>query len=233
MQSYKDWCQPSAAPDKDPCNTLGLSSLCANGWDLLTSTGFFADVLRRHFASADQIRSQDLKERIWTPSEKTGILIEEVFHWRGDVVGKRPAVIIKRNEFRTQEFLLNNLMGIGANLASTEHNVFWTGSHTLFCIAGTSAETDILATEVLEYMLTFSPVFRQQLGMVKFIVAEVGAVGLLEESLEHYVVPITVGYSYQYNWGLEEVSLPLKNISLGITVDGVDLGNCEPKENCE
>ena len=65
------------------------------GWRQLMITGLLRDLLVRHFASPLQIEEDDLKHLVWQEGERTGILIESIHRWRGDLVEKRPAVIIK------------------------------------------------------------------------------------------------------------------------------------------
>jgi hypothetical protein len=52
------------------------------------------------------------------------------------------------------------------------------------------------------------------LGLRQFSVTEVGAIQELEESREHYVVPVTVGWGYEHVWELKLESLPLQAVSL-------------------
>jgi hypothetical protein len=88
------------------------------------------------------------------------------------------------------------------------------GSHTLFCIHQTGASTEVLATEVQNQLLEFSPIIRKKLDLRQFNVTEVGAIQELEESTENYVVPITVSWAYEHTWELREESLPLQAVSL-------------------
>ena len=211
-----DWCQKKAVPAKDYCcDQVCLSSLCERGWQPLLITGFLRDLLIRHFGEATNIEQPDLRQYLWQDSEKSGILIEGVYKWVGGQTGKRPAVLLKRNSYAVMEYALNNFLGVaGGDLQTQNYGVFWVGSHSLFCLHGTGASVELLATEVQRALTAFSPVIRQYLGLKKFMVTEVGAIGEVEEAKEHYAVPITVGWCFEERWALQQESLPLRRLTL-------------------
>ena len=219
-----DWCVKKPVPPKDPCHvntTVPLSSLCERGWQPLLITGLLRDVLARHFTEETQIESPDLRQYLWREDERSGILIESVYRWRGDVVEKRPAILVKRNAYTILEYAINNFIGItGRDTQVQEQGIFWVGSHSLFCLHGTGASVELLATEVQRFLTAFAQVFRKDLGLAKFAVTEVGAISEVEEAREHYVVPITVGWAFQEKWGLRYESLPTRRMPLSILLDG-------------
>lgn len=217
--SQADWCQPNIpVPPKGEYQNprLRISALCEMGWQPLLIGGLLIDQLRRHFGDAGTIESNDLRRYVWQDSEKTGILIESVYRWRGDVVELRPAVLVGRNAYQNQRLSIADLSGIDERRGTQEHTVMWIGSHTLFCIHGTGAGVDILATEVQRELTQFSPAIRQYLGLAKFQVTEVGAISEVEESTENFVVPVTVGWAYQENWTLRYESLALRRFPLSV-----------------
>jgi hypothetical protein len=205
-------------PPKDSCEQLRISSLCEKGWQPLLLTGMLRDMLARHFAEATNIESDDLRRYIWQDSVETGILIESVHRWRGDLVEKRPAILIKRNSMRNRRFAIADLSGLTGQ-GFDVHTNLWVGSHTLFCIHGTGASVEILATEVQRTLNGFAPVIRQYLGLHKFAVMEVGAISEVEESSENFIVPVTVAWVYEETWELRLQSLPIRRIPLSIILD--------------
>lgn len=216
------WCQKTDVPPKDVQPQIRLSSLLEQGWHPLLITGFLVDMLRRHFATPLSIEFFDLRNYVWREDERSGILIESAYRWRGDLVHKRPAVLLRRNAQQNQEVLLHNLAGLDEQrFQYRDYTTHWVGSHTLFCIHGTDASVEILATEVQHELTRFSPVVREYLGLGKFSVTEVGAIAEIEESTENYAVPITVGWTYQESWRLREESLPLRRIPLSVLLDGI------------
>jgi hypothetical protein len=223
--STADWCPtPSDPQQKDPCNTqstINVSYLCQNGWQPLLITGFFRDLLIRQWADAGNIVSPEMKQYVWKEDQSSGILIESVFRYRADLVEKRPAIMIKRNSFRNmQTGFSGQIFGGGAAAYQNEkgaisrHTTLFVGSHTLFCIHGTGASTEILATEVMQHLIGCLWPIRKNLGLRQFSVTEVGAIQELEEASENYVIPITVGWGYEHTWQLYEESLPLQSVSI-------------------
>ena len=89
---------------------------------------------------------------------------------------------------------------------------FWEGSHTLFCLTQNGAETEFLATEVVKFLITFSPMIREQMDLHKFYVAEVGGVGEVQEVIQGYAVPITVAYVAEETWSVQPYVPRLKRI---------------------
>jgi hypothetical protein len=187
-------------------------------------------MLIRHFSSADELRSEDLKQFIWKPGADSGILIESVYRWRGDLVEKRPAILVKRNAYRQRRLgMQDEVMGVGTDETLFEnergahslYTVNWMGSHTIFCIHGTGASCEILASEVVDELTVFTPAIRQQLMLQDFQVSEVGEISELEEATENYVIPITVGWVYNKTWQLQLESLPLRRV-----VQDINLNDC-------
>jgi hypothetical protein len=220
-----NWCPtPEIPPSKDNFGVQGivnLSSLCQKGWQPLLITGFFRDFLVRQWSSAINILTPELKQYLWSEGLGSGILIESVHRFRGDLVEKRPAIMIKRNSYRNLAMgFAGQIMGGGLAAYENEKGAIsryvthFVGSHTLFCIHQTGASTEMLATEVQSQLVGFSPVIRKHLNLRQFSVAEVGAIQELEESTENYVVPITASWAYEHTWELREESLPLQALSL-------------------
>ena len=225
MSTPEDWCETTTPSSKDPAHTqspyFNVDSLCENGWQPLLLTGLFRDMFIRHFSAEDSIRANDLKQFIWKEDASSGIVIESVYRWRGDLVEKRPAILVKRNAYRQSRLGINDaVMGAGTSgsLYKNErgaihlHTVNWVGSHTIFCIHGTGASCEILASEVVDELTMFAPPIRQQLLLMDFQVTEVGAISELEEASENYVIPVTVGWVYNKTWELFEESLPLREV---------------------
>lgn len=215
----QDWCaEDQASPEPVKRQLLGhcaVGSLGHLGWRPILLTGFLRDVLIRHFADPLHVEEPDLRQLIWSEGTDTNILIESIHRWRGDLVEFRPAILIKRGAFKNLRVLINDSWGTDEQ-GFDHYNTFWVGSHTLFCVHGTGASTEILATEVQRELTQFGPVIRQCFGLDKFQVVEVGEISELEEATENYVVPVTIGWAYQETWKLVPESLPLKSIRFSI-----------------
>jgi hypothetical protein len=220
-----NWCPtPDPQPSKDNYgtqSTVDIPFLCDNGWQPILITGFFRDFLTRQWSDAQNILTPELRQYLWKEQTDSGILIETVHRWRGDIVEKRPAIMIKRNSYRNLAMgFSHQIQGGGLAAYQTEKGAIkryathYVGSHTLFCIHQTGASADMLATEVQNQLMEFSPIVRSHLKLRQFSVAEVGAIQELEESTENYVVPVTASWAYEHTWELREKSLPLQAVSL-------------------
>lgn len=197
------------------------SALCSLLPRPLLLTGFFRDILMRHFAERDQIEAPELQQLIWQQGEQTNILIESIHRWVPELTERRPAVVIKRNAYT------NRRRGIGDRqqlpsadtFGNPHYATFWVGSHTLFCIGGSGAQAELLATEVQRELTEFGPVIRRTLNLHRFQVTEVGAIAELEEATENFVVPVTVGYAYEQVWSLAKQAPTLRTVSLSNLLD--------------
>ena len=226
MKTPDNWCSsPPPPPPPPPSGVTGKlrapapSALCSQGWRTLMITGLLRDLLVRHFSVPLHVEEPDLRHLVWREDERTGILIESINRWRGELVEKRPAVIIKPNGRQNIRWGIQNSAGAdeqGNRLFQT----FWAGSHTLFCIHGSGASTEILATEVQRELTQFEYLMVQYLGLYSWQVTEVGGVAEVEEARESFVIPITVGWTYSEMWKLSEEALKLRKVPLSVLLDG-------------
>ena len=216
-ETSSDWCDPTTEATSSSAwvqtDTDLASAVCELGWRPIFITGLIRDLLIRHFADPTNIEEKDLRHLVWKADERTGILVESVHRWRGELTEKRPAVVIKRNAYKSMRVALNDMTG-KTEKGFEQFTQLWIGSHTLFCIHGTGASTELLATEVQRELTEFSPIIRQYLGLHKFVVTEVGAISEVEEATENFVVPINLGWTYDESWTLEPESLPLRRVPL-------------------
>lgn len=199
-----------------------ISSICHLLARPIVMTGMFRDVLIRHFCAAEYIEAPELRHLIWQESpEGSNILIESIHRWRPHLTEQRPAVIVKRNAYSNQrKGIGDKQQGPPADIyGSQRFATFWTGSHTLFCIGGTGAQAELLATEVQREISQFGPVIRRLMQLHRLQVVEVGEIGELEEATENFVVPIIVGYAYEECWALVPQAPPLHNVSLSLLLE--------------
>lgn len=182
-------------------------------------TGLLRDLLTRHFAGQTTIEEPVLRRQIWQESKLTGILIESIYRWRKELVEKRPAVIIKLNGRRNVRRGINDAAGSDEQGRSL-YRTFWVGSHTLFCIHGSGASAEILATEVQTELTRFHPVITSELNLGNWQVVEVGGVSVLAEARDAFVVPVTVGWCYQQEWRLNPETPKLRSVPITLLLDG-------------
>jgi hypothetical protein len=189
---------------------LASSSLAEQGWSRLLMTGFLRDTLIRHFQSG-QIWLKELAEKTWCDGDSSRILIESNTQWRPDVLGQRPAIIIKPNSCALHPIVIGDLSGGGTNGEGRyDYTVIWVGSHTLFCLHGTGASTEVLAAEVKLFLTAYSPIFRECLNLLKATVVEMGEIVRLAEARDHFAVSVTFAWAFQFSWSLTPEALPLR-----------------------
>lgn len=178
-------------------------------------TGFFREWFKYHFSDEANIEHKELRYALWKAMPDTKILVESITQWDPASVQRRPAIIIKRNDWQVQRAGIDDRLMGGVSLKGERHYAtFVTGSHTLFCIAGKGAEAEILAAEVFREMVQFGPVIRQELELMRFVVAGEGAMFELDEARENYAVPVTVTYAAEERWKLVQQAPVLKKIVL-------------------
>jgi hypothetical protein len=194
---------------------VSISSLCSLLPRPLIMTGIFREILVRHFQEADNIENPELKHLLWQKGEQTNILVESVHRWRPELTEHRPAVILKRNAFKNQRFgIADRHLGSSADIYGNEHfTTFWIGSHTLFCIGASGAQAELLATEVLREVHHFHEVIRRTAKLHRLAVLEVGPIAELEEAVENFVVPVSIGYAYEDSWVVREEAPTLRSVS--------------------
>jgi hypothetical protein len=110
----------------------------------------------------------------------------------------------------------NRMMGDHESSGCLVYDTFWLGSHTLFCLAGEGGEVEKLAAEVWGELIAFAGIMRGPANLLRMEVVEVGDVAVLEESSQHFAVPITVAYGFQQGWRVYPAARPLKSIDLAI-----------------
>lgn len=199
-----------------------ISSICELLPRPLIMTGVFRDLLTSHFASPNSIEEADLRELIWRDDPTTSILIESIWRWQPQTTGHRPAVIIKRNRYDNRRVAIgdNRYQLPPADKSGDPHYwTLWVGSHTLFCLGGSGAQVELLASEVQRELTEFGPEIRQAIGLMRFEITEIGAISLLAESEDTFVVPITAGYAFGEGWSLRQQAPRLKRIALSTILD--------------
>ncbi len=201
-------------PQADCCDISidfsSLSDLCPLMPRPQLVTGILTQWMRLHFSDPSHIEIPLLRSYIWTADDTTSKLpIESVFKWNPAMTEARPGIFLKRGPWKVLNLGIDN-----RKMAGTldwpyprQYNVFYQGSLTLFCVGGESLEAELIATEVYRELVGFGPIARKQFGFVRFNVADIGEVSLLDESAEHFVVPVVVSYGAQDTWQICPPSL--------------------------
>jgi len=205
-----------ARPPQDA--SLSSSLFCNVPIRPILITGLLRDILVRYFHQSNNNPDFDIRKYIWRNSPDTDIVIDSVHRWNTEIVGKRPAIFIKRNSYKNMRLAIGNRMEY-LHDGHYSYNTMFVGSHTLFCIHSSGAGAEILATAVQRYLTEYSPVIIEYLNLFTFDVEEVGPISEIEEYRESYVVPVTVGWAFDQSWVLEMESLKLRRIILDFNIE--------------
>ncbi len=204
---------PSSLPPPTAFVPEPLSSVCVTGVaqpaNLLT--GFLRDFLRQHFSVASNIAEEQLQPYLWNADEKASkILIDSVTRWNPRTPEMRPALLLKRNSTKVEPVTIGNrIHGYktavdGTIDISARFEAQCLCSFTTFCVARTGAEAEALGAEVFLSMLEFAPVVLRELNLLRFAPMEMGAVNMLEESHQHWVLPVPVAAAFSHAWSLRQ-----------------------------
>jgi hypothetical protein len=179
-------------------------------------TGMVVSWLQQHYSQAPNIEDPQLQQTLWAASiATTKLIIESVYRWQPSVTEGRPGIFIKRGPWRVVRLGIDDRkMGFMPLSGNRHYLTVLQGSHTIFCIAGSPAEAEAVATETYRELMEFGPLFRRTFNFLKFQVIEVGEVSLVEEARENFVVPITIGYAAQEAWQIAPRTPTLKAIKM-------------------
>jgi hypothetical protein len=178
-------------------------------------TGFLRDWLTNRFSDPNNIEAEPLRGLLWKATQPTGILIESITRWKPESTEKRPAIIIKRGNWTSSRLVLNDSVGtVDSYLGSQRYGRLMAGSHTLFCISNSGAQSEIIAGEVFKDLNTYGLVIANILNLVKFEAVELGELFQLEEAKENYAAPIVIQYTGQEVWTVAQQGPILKRVNL-------------------
>jgi len=200
-----------------------VSALCSYGMRPHVMTGLLRQLLLGHFSDPQNIEEPKVRRQIeqlqqWQPEQpenqqiSRGLLIESITRWSPNSADKRPALLIKRNSWSWLKQTIGDKLSSNPYTGQESYFGFWQGSHTIYCMSGTGAETEFLAAEAVKFLILFSPLIRSQLELHKFFVSEVGGVGEVQEVVQGYAVPVTVTYVAEENWSIQPYVPRLKRI---------------------
>lgn len=187
----------------------------------LTVTGLTLELIRELFLQdANNIINPAIADYYWVPEPegpieeaKNQILIEEVFSWTPDTAGQRPAILVRGNKWQDRRISIGDR--IHGTLDTSSEETFLKhvqGSHTIFVIGRTSAQTELLAREVYLYLNSFSSIIVSETCFDRWDAPVLEGVQELEEYEEHFVIPINLIYELSYSWKLFPVTRLLQGV---------------------
>lgn len=200
-----------------------ISSLCSYGMRPHVMTGLLRQLLISHFCDPDNIEEARLRKYAktsggWKPVDGglngSGFLIESITRWKPTMADAGPAILIRREKWSWRKINIGNKSGEDLTTGTKYYSGQWQGAHTLMCRSQNGAEVEVLTTEVVKFLLHYSPLIITQMNLMSFYVAEVGAIEEPKEVAKGYAVPVTVAYVAEENWSLQPYAPRLKRIVL-------------------
>ena len=190
-----------------------VSSLYSTGLKPIIVQGIILRLMKALFARTDNLLSPALREYEWKKNSKeTKIHIVPVYNWNIDTLQARPAIVVKRNAWKTRKIGIGDGMRTAVDwdlnnednrpLGHPTLRIAVEGSTTVFVISKLAAECELLATEVFIHLVQYAPVIRCEFNFDIFNVAELGGIAKLDESEEYFVIPITIAYAVVDSWKL-------------------------------
>lgn len=194
-----------------------LSALCSYGMTTTVMTGALRQTLCQIFSNPLGILNSSLRGRIaekpWSADPATtGIIIESLNVWKPTLAERRPTLLLKSGAWKWSRVGLGNQAGADELSGTQYYYGHWEGSHTIFAIAQEPGEADILATEVAKLMLWYANPLAISLGLIRFALIGKDEIGVLQESTDYYVVPVSVAYIVPEVWSLTPEAPVLKRL---------------------
>jgi len=187
----------------------------------LAVTGIVLELIRNIFdKNSNNIINPAINKYFWaegfdeTLSEaQNQVLIEDVFTWDPSSAGQRPAILVKGNKWVDVPLSIGDRIHGENNLEGEEsYYRHIKGSHTVFVVGKTPAQTELLAREVYLYLSSFSYTILKETCFESWDVPVFEAVQELEEYTEHFAIPINLQYELSYTWKLFPVTRLLQGV---------------------
>jgi len=178
-------------------------------------TGLLLELARLLFSEAEVRHTlhPDLKEFYWAESfdpdiekAKYQVLIESACSWTPDRAMGRPAILVKANAWEESRMGIGDSAYTSPSSGDKRKSRFISGTHTFFCIGTTEPQTELLAREVSLYLSQFAELIQKESCFHRFEVVQLAEINILEESDQHFVIPVVVAYQLESSWKLMPVS---------------------------
>jgi hypothetical protein len=211
--------------DSNPQPTYDeISALCTTGKTASRLTGILLTFLTDHFSLPSYIKIPELQQYVWTPEGDTpdekNLIIKPNYSMNWKNIQTRPAIILKRNPIQSVKISIDDYVSPPEFKGDGEHYAkIKKGGHTIYCIATSGHIAELLSEEVADEILEFSPKIREDLSFNTFEQTVIGDVSKVEEHNTHFVVPITLEYSWTHTWKLIPISPILKVYGPEITLE--------------
>lgn len=183
-----------------PENRVSVAStLCSYYGRRLQITGMFRQLLCQHFGDVANVEEMKLRTKLenvgpWRRGDDSGILIETHSRWTPAQEEKRPAIIIKPNQWRWKRETIGGQAGEDEETGADNMMGFWYGSHTFFAITSKGAETEILAAELSRLLEHYQKTLVEDFELHRAVPLELGELGQVKEAATNWAVPVSIAY---------------------------------------
>lgn len=179
-----------------------LSRLCNKLLSPVDFTALFQALLISYFSNPDNIIEENLKQYTYRPDDSTGIIIEAAGRYNPEKGDHRPAILISREDWKVLP------PGLGQGLIQGDPNkeVYvrtYSGAHNIICIGKTVAAADLLAGEVLHFLVQVLPEIRKVLPLSHLDVNGMSKPTPVGEGRTHFAVAIPVVYTFDVRWEIQ------------------------------
>ncbi len=177
-----------------------LARICGRPLYPVDFTAIFQRLLIEYFSSSENILDPNLKSLVYLPGDNTNIIIEAAGRWNPNAGDHRPAILISRGEWKVSPPSLG--LGLIQGSLPDKYLREYVGTHNIMCIGKTPAAADLLAGEVLHFLVQVMPEIRQQLPVTRIEVQGLSKLQPLEEGRTHFAVTIPIVYQFEVRWSV-------------------------------
>lgn len=172
--------------------------LCARPITTVDITAVIKIILTSYFGNADNILHANLKDRIYSDTDTTGLSIEAGSAFTPTKAERRPAIIIRRGEWKNSQEGFYGGFVQGSSPGQFVRLVM--GSHNIICIGKTPGEAEILGDEVFRLFSHVTPQMLERSCLDSFKVIGLSEIKPLQEGRDHYAAMIQLTYRFYETW---------------------------------
>lgn len=179
-------------------------------------TRAFLNILRNYFTKPNLLRTERFRKKYnqgVTIEQQTNVLIVTPFAWRPDIADQRPAIVVRRLEWRPHRMGLSD-----GQIRYKEHKPFaefivgYSGSHVILCHSRESGEVDMLVEEVMNCFLWLGPFIRRALRLASFSAPLIDKVAMHTVNRDYFVCPVVLKYEWTEGWVYDKGTDELEDI---------------------
>lgn len=152
---------------------------------------------------------------------KSSVFVDLGFNWNAETVQKRPAVFVTRTDVKYASPVMQGRMGTGNSRESVQRvGVISSMGLVVKCIATNIGFAESWAEYIKQGILPYQWLIQHDFGFMKFRLEEMGEPKMLQESKEHFNVPLFITARFTEGWRIRRDDLKLKTVSC-LIYDGI------------